>query len=124
MHIYIFKFYWAFHLSIIIFQFLSNLSSYNININFYLNPCISFSYKPQVEEFGRMCQEDKANWDAIIQEAKDAGATEEMIKELGAYERQDNIYDDMAKWVNCLFFVSDPLMFEIWPFRPKIWVQF
>lgn len=53
-----------------------------------------------------MCREDKEQWDAIIQEARDAGATEEMIEELGAYTRQDNVYDDMAKWVNCVFICS------------------
>ena len=49
-----------------------------------------------------MIQEDKADWDAIIQAAIDAGATDEMIKELGAYERENNVYDDMAEWVNCV----------------------
>ena len=49
-----------------------------------------------------MIQEDKADWDAIIQAAKDEGATDEMIKELGSYERENNVYDDMAQWVKCV----------------------
>ena len=49
-----------------------------------------------------MIQEDKADWDAIIQAAKDEGATDEMIKELGSYQRENNVYDDMAQWVKCV----------------------
>ena len=69
----------------------------------YYKFCIYFSYQPQVDEYRNMCMEDKAAWDAIIEPAREAGATEEMLKELGEYTREDNIYDDMAKWVSCVY---------------------
>ena len=58
------------------------------------------SYRAELELYKQWRAEDRKEFDEIIQAARDAGATEEMIKSLGDYEYQKTVYDDMAEWVS------------------------
>ena len=76
-----------------------NKTKTNIHTNYHMI-CTHISYKPALDEYKKWCIEDRQEFDAIIQEARDNGATEEMIKELGTYTRENNVYDDQAEWVS------------------------
>lgn len=76
------------------FYCISN-DTYNSQIGF------NFRYKADLDRYEELNAEDREEWDAIIEEARQAGCTEEEIKrEFGNYERVNNEFDEMAMWVS------------------------
>ena len=53
-----------------------------------------------MDDYQAMNEEDERKWNAMLQQARDLGASEAQIKQVfGEYKRTLNIYDRQAKWV-------------------------